>query len=83
MSSHADMLERATELVVDARETYNMIEAYEPDRLPIAQQMLDDTVRVYTLIESSQRLSRKASLEVEARLVRADLLARALQGPVQ
>lgn len=83
MSTRARMLAMAEDNMEDAADVYAQIEAEQPSRLPVARVMLDDAIRIYSIVESTQRMTLKQRLEVIARLKRADLIAQALQRPVQ
>ena len=75
------MLNDAAELVEIAAGVRERIAHQTPDRLPVAEQMVDDSAKVYFLIETSP-LRRQDREEIAARLMRATLLAEALNRPV-
>jgi hypothetical protein len=83
MTTRELMRNRAAEMLDDAFEKYGLIEAHDPDREPTARLMLSDAQRAHQLIMSRGQLTKRARLEIVARLTRADLIARALGEPVQ
>lgn len=80
--TRAQMVEYAEGLVLDADDLRDRIEANDPERLPTARFIVDESVRIVVMLQSAP-WNRRTWAEVCARLVRADLLAQALQRPVQ
>ncbi len=82
--TRGQLLERAEDLLVDARDKRNRIARKWPERLPTAQLMVDDVARAYSLIESYRKPpSGRRMLEIESRLTRACLLSEALSNESQ
>ena len=77
------MLAFAEGLVSDAAEQRERILVEQPSREPLARAVVDETVRVYFLIESCRKIGKARELEIKARLVKADLMTQALLSPVQ
>jgi hypothetical protein len=80
--TRSEMVAYAESLVLDAEECRDRVEESQPCRLPTARFILDETVRIVVLLQSSA-WNKRTMTEVCARLVRADLMARALQEPLQ
>lgn len=70
-------------LVIDAVEMRERIKATRPESLPIAQAVVDDSVRVYALAEAVERHTPESRMRMAALLTRALVLSEALNGGVQ
>lgn len=76
-------LDFAEGLVSDAAEQRDRVLIEQPSREPLARAVLDETVRVYFLIESCRRIGKRREMEIKARLVKANMLTQALLSPLQ
>ena len=79
-----ELLPQVEALLIDVRDMCERIALSRPGSLPTAQLCVDDVVRAYSLIESARnKISNKRAREINARLVRANLLSEALNAEVQ
>lgn len=77
------MINDAEQLLIDAKEMRERIALERPWRLPLAQQIMDDTIRAYSLLEAPGRLTLARRREIAARLVRACIQSEALNHETQ
>lgn len=70
-------------LLNDAVQMRERIKATRPESLPLAQQVVDDSVRVYALAEAVEIHTDSTRLRMAALLTRALVLSEALNGGVQ
>lgn len=79
-----ELLPQVEALLIDARDMRERVALTRPGSMPTAQMCVDDVVRAYSLVESARgKISKFRQREINARLVRANLLAEALNAEVQ
>jgi hypothetical protein len=79
---HAEMIRNAELLMYDADDMLDRITELEPDRIPTARFVRDETARLYVEIVTSSP-NRQDWTPVAARLIRAMTMAEALRSPLQ
>ncbi len=82
MITRSRMITDAESLLIDAENRKAAVAEFEPDRLPLAQAILNEATHVLLLCLSS-RLCLKDRQEIVASLRRARDLSDALQRPIQ
>lgn len=79
--TRAALIERAEELILDAEDKRDEVEATEPQRAYLAHAVIDDLVRAHVELTSG-RFTKHREMKVAAYLTRALLMAEALRRPV-